>query len=61
MLLNPHSHLLMIILIHVKNAMVIIIALAIIIIKKILYVFFLRININNFMKKLKNHILIYGT
>ena len=42
----------MIILIHVKNAIVIIIALVIIIIRKKLYVFFLRIDIKNFMKKL---------
>ena len=42
----------MIILIHVKNAMVIIIACVIIIIKKKLHVFFLRIDIKNFMKKL---------
>ena len=41
-----------IILIHVKNAIVIIIAHVIIIIKKKLYVFFLKINIKNFMKKL---------
>ena len=41
-----------VILIHVKNAIVIIIARVIIIIKKKLYVFFLRIDIKNFMKKL---------
>ena len=42
----------MIILINVKNAIVIIIALVIIIIKKKLYVFFLGIDIKNFMKKI---------
>ena len=41
-----------IILIHGKNAIVIIIAHVIIIIKKKLYVFFLKIDIKNFMKKL---------
>ena len=42
----------MIILIHVKNAIVIIIARVIIIIKRKLYAFFLRIDIKNFMRKL---------
>ena len=42
----------MIILIHVKNAIAIIIARVIIIIKKKLYVFFLKTDIKNFMKKL---------
>ena len=50
----------MIILIHVKNAIVIIIARVIIIIKKKLYVFFLRIDITNFMNKNKLNKNIYN-
>ena len=47
--------------IYIKNAMVIIIACVIIIIRKKLDIFFLAIDIENFMKKLYNHILTYIT
>ena len=51
-LLNPRSHLCMIILIYIKNVMVIIIVYVIIIITKKLDIFFLVMNIKNFVKKL---------
>ena len=47
--------------IYIKSAMVIIIACVIIIIRKKLDIFFLAIDIENFMKKLYNHILTYIT